>query len=86
MAALSLLMSNEFQLVISDAMMPVMDGVELVRSLRADPRLGELPVIMMSAQIEPVIPELDGMAQAFLQKPFKPQLLYATVARLLERA
>lgn len=83
-SGMSLLMSNDFELVITDVMMPVMDGIEMVKTLREEQRLSRLPVIVMSAQVEHAEAEIDGMVQAFLQKPFRPQVLYATVDRLLD--
>lgn len=53
-------------LIISDIMMPKMNGLELLHKLRADIRLRGIPVILMSAA---GLPE-DGTVQHFLHKPF----------------
>lgn len=84
MLGMALLMSKEFDLVISDFMMPIMDGVEMVKSMRAEPRLARVPVIMMSAQVDAVAPEGKRLVQALLQKPFRPKTLYAAIAQVLE--
>ncbi|HEY1015477.1 MAG TPA: response regulator [Herpetosiphonaceae bacterium] len=54
-------------LIISDVMMPQMNGVDLVRALKADPRLSHVPVILMSAAGPPA--EYDT-ADYFIHKPF----------------
>jgi CheY-like chemotaxis protein len=54
-------------LVLMDIMMPSVDGREVVRRMRDDPRLRSVPVILMSAAITPDMAELNV---AFLPKPF----------------
>ena len=50
-------------------MMPVMNGGELIARLRAEPATGAIPVLLVSASINPeTVPEAD----AFLRKPFQP--------------
>jgi CheY-like chemotaxis protein len=68
-------------LVLLDVMMPVLDGREMLRRLRADPRFQDTPVILMSAGGG--IPEQTGPT-TFLQKPFGLDRLLAVVARLLD--
>ncbi len=82
---MSLLMSNEFDLVISDFMMPVMDGIDMVKTMRTEDRLANLPVIMMSARAEAVVGCVEaGLVQALLSKPFLPKLLFTTMDRVLD--
>jgi CheY-like chemotaxis protein len=69
-------------LILLDLMMPVMNGWELSRSLRADPRLARVPLVVLSARgsASPgAVPEAD----AFLAKPFDAARLLQTVSRLL---
>lgn len=54
-------------LVISDVMMPQMDGVALARAIKQDPRACTVPIILMSAASRP--PQ-DGVADHFIHKPF----------------
>lgn len=54
-------------LVISDVMMPQMDGIALARALKLDPRWYDVPVVLMSAASRP--PQ-DGIADHFIHKPF----------------
>ena len=72
-------------LLITDVMMPEMDGFELVATLRREPGLAELPVIMLTARAEE-----DAMVQGYvsgtdlyLTKPFNPTELLAFVGRIL---
>lgn len=63
-----------------DVMLPVMDGRELVARLRQDPRLDDLPVVMMSA-VETT--DLDrAQFAAFLKKPFHLKRLLETIQQV----
>jgi len=70
-------------IVLTDIMMPVMDGPELLRRIRADPRLSTIPVILMTALPE-AIPDGDAaLHDAVLIKPFNRNELLETMQRLL---
>ncbi|MEO9008354.1 MAG: ATP-binding protein [Candidatus Dormibacter sp.] len=68
-------------LVVTDVMMPVMDGFELLRALRANPRMAGVPVLMLSARAgeEATIEGLEGGADDYLTKPFTARELVARV-------
>jgi len=68
-------------LVLSDVMMPVMDGFEFLRRLRADEKTREIPVILLSARAgeESRIEALEASADDYLVKPFSARELLATV-------
>ena len=68
-------------LILSDVMMPRMDGFELLRQLRADARLCEVPVILLSARAgeESRVEGLDAGADDYLVKPFSARELLARV-------
>jgi CheY-like chemotaxis protein len=70
-----------------DLSMPVLDGWEVLRELRADARTRSLPVIAVSAFDEAVQPRrvVDSSFDAYLTKPFHRKELIETVARLLGR-
>jgi len=68
-------------LVLLDRMMPVVDGAEMRRAMRADPLLAAIPVVMMSAAEGRRLSQELGCA-AFLKKPFDLGSLLDTVARL----
>ena len=68
-------------LVLSDVMMPVMDGFEFLRRIRTDERKREIPVILLSARAgeESRIEALEAAADDYLVKPFSARELLATV-------
>jgi signal transduction histidine kinase/DNA-binding response OmpR family regulator/HPt (histidine-containing phosphotransfer) domain-containing protein len=75
--------SDRYHAVLMDLQMPVMDGYEATRRLRADPRLASLPVIAMSAHAmaeEHERADAAGMS-GYIEKPFDPEHLYAILAR-----
>lgn len=81
-AALERITASAPDLVLTDIMMPVMDGRALLRALRASPSLEILPVILMSAG---AAPRGDGAEQtaAFLPKPFLIEDLISLVQRMI---
>ncbi|HKV34799.1 MAG TPA: ATP-binding protein [Pyrinomonadaceae bacterium] len=68
-------------LILSDVMMPVLDGFELLRRIRANPRTQEIPVVLLSARAgeEARIEGLEASADDYLIKPFSARELLATV-------
>lgn len=76
------------ELVILDLMLPGRDGFSVFRALRADPRLGNVPVLMLTAkgEIEDRIAGLELGADDYLTKPFSPRELVLRVHALLKRA
>ncbi len=72
-------------LVISDLMMPVMDGAGLLRAMRDDPELCDVPFVLMCALPETLIADRIGGYSAFLRKPFKLADIIALVDRLLKQ-
>ncbi len=80
-AALEAARENPPDLVLSDVMMPRLDGLDLLRALRADDRTRRLPVILISARAgeEAAIGGLDSGADDYLVKPFTARELAARV-------
>jgi DNA-binding response OmpR family regulator len=72
-------------LVVLDAMMPIADGFEVLRRLKADPATANLPIIMLTAlrREEDVVGALKLGAADYLVKPFIPDELVARIGRLL---
>jgi DNA-binding response OmpR family regulator len=72
-------------LVVSDVMMPEMDGYDLVRALRADPELEAVPVVLLTARgsDESRIEGLRRGADVYLTKPFSSQVLVTQVDSLI---
>ncbi|MEU4235962.1 SpoIIE family protein phosphatase [Actinoplanes sp. NPDC026619] len=75
-------------LIVSDVMMPRMDGLELVAALRADPRTAGTPVLLLSARAgqEASIEGLEAGADDYLVKPFSSAELLARVRANVELA
>jgi len=85
--ALEKLQSEPFDLVLLDVQMPEMDGYAVLEQLKADTRLRDIPVIMISAveELESVVRCIELGAQDYLPKPFNPVLLRARLTACLER-
>ncbi len=80
---LASLATRRADIVLTDLMMPVMDGPEMIRRMRADPALVHIPTILMTALPE-AIPTGDAAKHdAVLVKPFSMAELLATLHRLL---
>lgn len=84
--ALDLIVKTLPDLVITDVMMPVMDGNELCRRVKNDVRISHIPLIMLTAKSadEQKIVGLTNGADEYLAKPFNSQILRLKVARLIE--
>src|SRR6202044_3864776 len=70
-------------LVLLDYMMPLLDGVGVLKAMRADPKLASVPVIMMTAVPESVVRAQCHGYTAFLRKPFDFQTLLKAVERAM---
>src|SRR6185369_9161878 len=73
-------------LILTDVMMPVLDGFGLLRELRADPELASTPVLMLSARAgeEASVEGLQAGADDYLIKPFSSRELMARVSTRLQ--
>lgn len=81
-----LLEQNSYNLIISDIMMPDIDGISFTRSIKANVNYNHIPVILLSAKTENAV-KVEGLrsgAEVFLEKPFSPSLLKAQILSLLE--
>lgn len=82
--ALSRLAEVRPDLVVTDFMMPLLDGAALGEALRADPALKDIPIIMMSAVPEAAVRmRFDGYT-AFLRKPFPIPAFFELIADTLK--
>jgi signal transduction histidine kinase/FixJ family two-component response regulator len=81
MDALAAIKENRPDLLLSDVMMPERDGFSLLREIRSDPRIGGMPVILLSARAgdEAKVEGLTAGADDYLTKPFSAQELLARV-------
>jgi DNA-binding response OmpR family regulator len=83
--ALAKIRENRPDLLVSDVMMPEMDGFELLSTIRRDPSLSDLPVIMLTAKAQDanVMEGYSRGADMYLTKPFNPAELLQFVKRIL---
>lgn len=74
--------------ILLDIMMPLIDGFEVCKKLKADPETAQIPVIMLSAasHSESVQKGLDAGAVDYMVKPFEPEQLEEMLADVLKRA
>jgi signal transduction histidine kinase len=88
LAALRAARERRPDLILTDVMMPALDGFELLRELRADENLKQVPVILLSARAgeESRIEGLEAGADDYLVKPFSARELIARVGAHLEMA
>jgi adenylate cyclase len=79
--------SPPIELVLLDVMMPGLDGYEVLRRLKGDAALRELPVLMISAldEVGSVVRCIELGAEDYLPKPFDPVLLRARIGACLEK-
>jgi PAS domain S-box-containing protein len=86
--ALDAIRSNAPDLLVSDVMMPGLDGLQLVAALRADPRTASVPVLLLSARAgqEASIEGLQAGADDYMVKPFAAAELLARVRANVEMA
>ncbi|MDG4808404.1 SpoIIE family protein phosphatase [Micromonospora sp. WMMD1120] len=86
LAALPLAQEGGFDLVLSDVMMPRLDGFGLVSALRADPRTRHVPIVLLSARAgaAEAVAGLSVGADDYLTKPFASQELIARVRANVE--
>jgi signal transduction histidine kinase/ligand-binding sensor domain-containing protein/DNA-binding response OmpR family regulator len=84
--ALALLGKEKVDLVVSDIMMPVMDGIELTKRIRGNFDTSHLPLILLTAkaEIEDNILGLVAGADAYIPKPFHPDHLKVRIEKLLQ--
>jgi len=83
---LAILAARRFDIVLTDLMMPVMDGPEMIRRMRADPALAAIPAILLTALPEAIPTGAAGLHDAVLVKPYSMVELLETMRRLLPPA
>lgn len=79
--AITELQARNFDVAVLDVMMPQVDGFEVVRFVRRDPKLRELPLVMLTAKgnEESHVQGFTAGADAYVTKPFRPVELHETV-------
>jgi DNA-binding response OmpR family regulator len=85
--ALTLVRSEQPDLVVLDKVMPKCDGIQVIRALREDPRTREVPVLMLTERTgeEAVLGGLHLGVEEYMPKPFSPHELSVRIRRVLDR-
>ncbi len=85
--AYSMLKEGSFQFVVSDWNMPNLDGLEMLKKIRSDPDLKDLPVLMVTAEAEKdkVIAAIKAGVNNYIVKPFTAETLKQKMEQIYER-
>lgn len=85
--ALAKLRSEQFDFVVSDWNMPGMDGLEMLKQIRADAALAKIPVLMVTAEAkkENIIAAAQAGANGYVVKPFTAATLDEKLAKIFEK-
>jgi len=83
--ALEAARKQSFDLVLSDINMPRMDGIALIRALRAEPEYRHTPILMLTTEASPAKKRegKEAGATGWIVKPFEPGQLVATMQKVL---
>ena len=86
-AAMAKLKTGGFDFVVSDINMPNMNGFDLLKSIRAEPALKELPVLMVTAEAkkEDIIAAAQAGASGYIVKPFTKATLEEKLAKIMQK-
>ena len=84
--ALDILRNHEVNIIISDWMMPRMDGAEFCRRVRSNPMTSHIPFVMLTAKTDDdsKVEGMDVGADTYIEKPFSVQYLEACIRNMLE--
>lgn len=82
--ALSLLESDDYSLVITDWNMPDMEGIDVLKAVRANDKLKHIPVLMVTAEAkkEQILEAAEAGVNGYVVKPFQPAQLKEKLDRL----
>lgn len=85
--ALPMLETGDFQFVITDWNMPIMQGIELLRKIRENPKLKSLPVLMVTAEAkrEQIVTAAQAGVNGYIVKPFTADILKDKLDKIFER-
>jgi CheY-like chemotaxis protein len=82
--ALELINEQQPDIIVTDFMMPIMDGAALLRALDGHAGVQGVPIVMMSSLPEATVLERCKGYRAFIRKPFREAELLQTISRLLD--
>ncbi len=86
-AALKKLTHNNYDLIVLDLMLPLIDGLQLCSIVRNNPRLSHMPIIMLTARADEFdkVHGLEMGADDYITKPFSPKELIARIKAIIRR-
>lgn len=86
-SAIAMLRQQSFDLVVTDWNMPNMSGIELLREIRAEPKLKAMPVLMVTAENnrDQIIAAAQAGVNGYVVKPFTAVTLQEKLTRIFER-
>ncbi len=84
--AIEKLASHEVNLILSDLNMPFMDGIELIKTLKADPNMSHIPVLMVTTEADPEEKQkaLEAGASEYLVKPVTAEMVTQSIKNILK--
>lgn len=87
LTALPMLKSSSFDLLVTDWNMPGMQGIDLLKEVRADEKLSEIPVLMVTAEQkkEQIIEAAQAGVNGYIVKPFTAAILQEKLNKIFER-
>ncbi len=85
--ALPMLKEGDFEFVVTDWNMPIMQGIDLLKEIRKDPKLKHLPVLMVTAEAkrEQIIEAAQAGVNGYIVKPFTAGTLKEKLDKVFER-
>ena len=85
--ALPMLKDGDFEFVVTDWNMPIMQGIDLLKEIRKDPQLKHLPVLMVTAEAkrEQIIEAAQAGVNGYIVKPFTAGTLKEKLDKVFER-
>lgn len=85
--ALPMLRSGSYDFLITDWNMPGMQGIDLVQAVRADAKMGKMPILMVTAEAkkEQIVKAAEAGINRYIVKPFTPETLREKIGKIFER-
>lgn len=85
--ALPMLEGGDFDFVITDWNMPIMQGIDLIKKIRENPKLQSLPILMVTAEAkrEQIITAAQAGVNGYIVKPFTADILKDKIDKIFER-
>ncbi|WDT75362.1 MAG: chemotaxis response regulator CheY [Candidatus Manganitrophus sp.] len=86
--ALEMVRNTPFDLVVSDWNMPNMNGLDLLKAIRQDPKLSALPVLMVTteAEMDHILEAIRSGVNSYILKPFTPETMKEKIDKVFKHA